>query len=176
MRTVHLQTPLTDQSISDLKAGDKVLLSGSVLVARDQAHMRLRDLLKEGKELPVDMKGAIVYYAGPSPTKPGDIIGSVGPTTASRMDKVAEPLFQLGVRITIGKGERSAAFQDMVKKYKAPYLAAMGGSGAVIQQAVTASKIIAFPEMGPEAIYELTMKDMPVYVAYDIHGGSIYQH
>ena len=166
---------MDEASLRGLKAGDKVLLSGQILVARDQAHLRLIELMKKGKKLPVDLKNQIIYYAGPSPTKPGEIIGSVGPTTATRMDKVAEPLFKLGARITIGKGERGQDFQEMVKKYKAPYLAAMGGSGAAIQQSVVAAKLLAFEDLGPEAIYELTVKDMPLYAAYDIQGGSIYE-
>ena len=174
MRTLSIKAPVSAKDAEAMKAGDKILLSGTVLVARDQAHLRLIELMKEGKPLPVDLKGQVVYYAGP--TRPGEVVGSVGPTTATRMDKVAEPLFEKGVTITIGKGERGKEFQDMVVKYKAPYLAAMGGSGAVVQQSVVSSKVLAFPEMGPEAIYELTVKDMPVYVAYDVHGESIYKY
>lgn len=176
MKTIMLKTPLSEENIISLKAGDKILLTGQLLVARDQAHMRLIELMKAGKKLPVELKNQIIYYAGPSPTKPEDVIGSIGPTTAARMDKMAEPLFEMGVRITIGKGERSKAFRDMVKKYRAPYLAAMGGSGAIIQQSVLASKILAFKDLGPEAIYELTVKDMPLYIAYDVRDGNIYQH
>ncbi len=174
MRTIELNTPLIDKAISGLKAGDKVLLSGRVLVGRDQAHLRLMDLMKKGKKLPVDLKNQIIYYAGPSPRKPGEAIGSVGPTTAARMDKITEPMFKKGLRITIGKGERSDEFKKMVKKYKAPYLVAMGGGGALMHSAVKSSKIVAFRVLGPEAIYELTVKKMPLYVAYDITGGSIY--
>lgn len=174
MRTIKIKTPVSEKDIEKLGAGDRLLLSGKILVARDQAHIKLIEMMKAGQKLPVDLKNQVIYYAGPSPTKPGEVIGSVGPTTAARMDKVAEPLFKKGVKFTIGKGERSQAFKGMVKKYKAPYLAAMGGAGAIIQKAVTASKVLAFKEMGPEAIYELSVKDMPVFVAYDIHGGSIY--
>lgn len=174
MQIIELNTPLIDKAISGLKAGDKVLLSGPILVARDQAHLRLIDMIKKELELPVDLKNQVVYYAGPSPTRPGEIIGSVGPTTATRMDKITEPLLQAGLRITIGKGERSPGFIELVKKYKSPYLVAMGGGGAVIQQAVTESRCLAFPDLGPEALYELTVKAMPLYVGYDITGGSIY--
>jgi fumarate hydratase subunit beta len=176
MKTIKLKTSLSEENITSLRAGDKILLTGQLLVARDQAHMRLIELMKAGKMLPVDLKNQIIYYAGPSPTKPGEVIGSIGPTTAARMDKIAEPLFKMGVRITIGKGERSEDFRKKVKKYKAPYLAAMGGSGAIIQQSVLASKVLAFKDLGPEAIYELTVKDMPLYVAYDVKGGNIYKH
>lgn len=174
MQTVKLTTPLEEKALEKLRTGDKVLLSGKIYVARDQAHIRLIEMMKEGKKLPVDLKGQAVYYAGPSPTKPGEVIGSVGPTTAARMDKIAEPLFEQGVKITIGKGERSREFREMTKKYKAPYLAAMGGSGAVMQKSVIENNLVAFEDLGPEAIYRLTVKDMPLYVAYDIQGGDIY--
>ena len=174
MRTVKITTPLDNKTIASLKAGDKILLNGKILVGRDQAHLRLIDLMEKGKKLPVDLKNQIIYYAGPSPTKPGEVIGSIGPTTSARMDKITEPLLKAGLRITIGKGERSPDFKKMVKKYKAPYLVAMGGGGAVIQQSVISAKILAFADLGPEAIYELTVKDMPVFVAYDVSGGSIY--
>jgi len=174
MNIIELNTPLIDKAITGLKAGDKVLLNGPIFVARDQAHMRLIEMIKKEAKLPVDLKNQIVYYAGPSPTKSGEVIGSIGPTTAARMDKVTEPLLKAGLRITIGKGERSDDFVELVKKYKAPYLVAMGGGGAVMQKSVTDSKVIAFDDLGPEAIYKLTVKNMPLYVAYDIHGGSIY--
>lgn len=174
MRIIKLQTPISEAQITDLRAGDKVLLSGKILVARDQAHLRLTELIAKGQKLPIELSNQIIYYAGPSPTKPNEVIGSIGPTTAARMDKVSEPLLKMGVRITIGKGERGEEFIQMVKRYKAPYLVAMGGSGAIIQQSVTSSKIVALNNLGPEAIYELMLKEMPVYVAYDIHGASIY--
>ncbi|MBN2087815.1 fumarate hydratase C-terminal domain-containing protein [Candidatus Peregrinibacteria bacterium] len=174
MQTIELNTPLIEKSISGLKAGDKVLLSGPIFVARDQAHIRLIDMIKKELELPVDLKNQVVYYAGPSPTKPGEVIGSIGPTTSARMDTISEPLFKQGLKITIGKGVRSDAFKELVKKYKAPYLAAMGGGGAVMQESVVESELIAFEDLGPEAIYRLTVKNMPLYVAYDIFGGDIY--
>ena len=174
MREISVTTPIGEAQIEAMRAGDKLLISGSLLVARDQAHLKLIELMRASQPLPVDLKNQIIYYAGPSPTKPGEVIGSVGPTTAARMDKIAEPLFKMGVCFTIGKGERSQAFQALVRKYKAPYLAAMGGCGAVIQQAVQEAKVLAFEELGPEAIYQLTVKNMPVYVAYDINGGTIY--
>ena len=174
MQTIKLKTPLEEGCLEKLRAGDKVLLSGKIYVARDQAHIRLIKMIDEGKEIPIDLKGQVIYYAGPSPAKPGEIIGSVGPTTSIRMDKIAEPLLKKGLKITIGKGERSAEFKEMVKRYKAPYLAAMGGSGAVMQKSVIANKLIAFEDLGGEAVYELTVKDMPLYTAYDTQGGEIY--
>jgi len=174
MRTIKLNTPLKEEDFKNLKAGDKVLMSGKILVARDQAHLRLIELIDKGEKLPVDLKNQVVYYAGPTPKKPGEVIGSIGPTTAARMDKMAESLFKEGVRITIGKGERSNEFKEMVQKYQAPYLVAMGGAGAIIHQTISEAKCLAFEDLGPEAIYEITIKDMPLYVAYDVEGGIIY--
>jgi len=164
MKIHHLSTPLEKKSVSRLKVGDKVLLSGKILVARDQAHLKLIELIDKKKKLPVDLNGQVIYYAGPSPTKPGEIVGAIGPTTSIRMDKLAEPLFKQGVLMTIGKGERSSEFSKLVKKYKAPYLVAMGGGGALYYDTVLSSKCLAFPELGPEAIYELEVKQMPLYV------------
>ena len=174
MRTIELNTPLTDKAIAGLKAGDKVLFSGNLLVARDQVHIHLNDLIKNKKSLPVDLNNQAIYYSGPSPSKPNEIIGAIGPTTASRMDELTEPLFKAGLKMTIGKGERSPEFQKLIKKYKAPYLVAMGGGGAVMQEAVEWAKVIAFEELGTEALLKLSVHKMPLYVAYDIVGGSIY--
>ena len=175
MKTITLNTPLDESAIDSLRAGDKVLLNGSLLVARDQAHMRLIEMIKKGEPLPVDLQGQAVYYAGPSPTKPGEVIGSIGPTTASRMDTVSEPLFKQGLKMTIGKGVRSDGFKAMVKQYKVPYLVAMGGGGAVMQESIIEAETVAFEDLGPEAIYRLIVRDMPLYVAYDVHEGDIYQ-
>ena len=175
MKTICLTTPLKEKEISSIKAGDKILFSGKIYVARDQAHLRLIELIEKKEPLPVDLKGQVIYYAGPSPTKPGEVVGAIGPTTAARMDKIAEPLFKAGVKVTIGKGERSEAFRKMVKKYKAPYLVAVGGGGAIAQSCAKEMKVIAFKDLGPEAMYELIVKDFPVYVAYDIKEGDIYQ-
>lgn len=174
MNTIELNTSLIDKAITGLKAGDKVLLSGSILVARDQVHLQLMDLIQRGMDLPVDLKDRIIYYSGPSPQKPDEVIGAAGPTTAIRMDKLTEPLLKMGLKMTIGKGERSDDFQNLVQAYQAPYLVAMGGGGAVMQEVVLESRIVAFEEFGPEALRELTVKNMPLYVGYDIHGNSIY--
>ncbi len=176
MKTIELNTPLIDKVIAGLKAGNKVLFSGNLLVARDQVHMKLRDLIEAKKGLPVDLNGQAIYYSGPSPARPGEIIGAIGPTTASRMDEITEPLLKKGLKMTIGKGERSSAFQELVQKYQAPYLVAMGGGGAVMQESVEWAKVLAFDELGPdEALINLSVHQMPLYVAYDIHGGSIYK-
>jgi fumarate hydratase subunit beta len=174
MRTIKLSTPLVEKSIIGLKAGDKVLLSGPILVARDQAHLRLIDMIKKGLKLPVDLKNQVIYYAGPSPAKPGEKVGAIGPTTSARMDSITEPLFKKGLKITIGKGVRSVDFKKLVKKYKAPYFVAMGGGGALVHDSVKYMRVLAFEDLGPEAIYELTVKDMPLFVAYDVYGENIY--
>ncbi len=174
MKVYKLTTPLTKESIAKLKAGDKVLLSGKIITARDQAHMRLIDLINKKKKLPIDINNQIIYYTGPSPAKSGDIIGACGPTTSARMDGITEPLLKKGLKGTIGKGERSKEIQGMIKKYKAPYLVNMGGGGALLNEIVISSKIVAFKDLSAGAIRELTIKNMPLYVAYDIKGGSIY--
>jgi len=175
MKTHKLTTPLTEKSISKLKAGDKVLLSGKIYTARDQAHIRLIELIKNKKKLPINLKGQIIYYTGPSPAKKEELIGACGPTTSARMDNLTEPLLIKGLSGTIGKGERSNEIQKMVKKYQAPYFISIGGGGALLHEVVQAKKIVAFNDLNSGAIHELIVKDMPLYVAYDIYGGSIYK-
>ena len=170
-----IKTPLSEKDVKKLKVGDKVLVSGKVYTARDAAHKKLIELIKSGKKLPIDLKGQIIYYCGPTPAKPGKVIGAAGPTTSGRMDGYAEPLIKLGLKATIGKGRRSAEVREALKRYKAVYFAATGGAGALLSKRIKNAKVAAYPELGPEAIYELELKDFPVIVANDIHGRDIFE-
>ena len=165
---IKISTPLDNAAISKLKAGDQVLISGKIYTARDAAHMKF------GNKPPFDLKGQIIYYASPTPTKPGKIIGSIGPTTSSRMDAFAPDLFKLGLKGTIGKGRRSIEVIAAMKKNKAVYFVVPGGVAALLSKHVIASKIIAYPELGPEAVLELTVEDFPVIVAIDAKGKSLW--
>jgi fumarate hydratase subunit beta len=169
-----LNTPLSDNDIKSLKAGDKVLLSGVVFTARDAAHKRLVDLINSKKPLPFDIKGQIIYYCGPTPARPGHVIGSAGPTTAGRMDGYTGPLLAAGLKATIGKGRRGKDVRDALKKHKAVYFAATGGAGALLSKHIKAAKVKAYEELGPEAIFELEVHNFPLIVANDIHGNDIF--
>lgn len=158
-----------------LTIGQQVLISGKIYTARDAAHKKLVDLLKEGKPLPIDIKGQIIYYVGPSPAKPGQVIGSAGPTTSGRMDAYAPMLMAEGLKGMIGKGSRTKEVIEAMQKYKAVYFAAVGGAAALIAKKITSSKVVAYPELGPEAIHELTVEDLPVIVVNDIYGRDLYQ-
>ena len=151
---------LSDDPFRDLKAGDEVLISGDIYTARDQAHKQLVELMKKGKSLPLELQGKIIYYCGPTRTAPGKVIGSCGPTTASRMDKFTEPLLKAGVRAVIGKGRRSENIRKAMAKYKAVYFLAYAGLGALISRHVKSNKLIAYPDLGPEAIYKLEVKEL----------------
>ncbi|MBU2102612.1 MAG: FumA C-terminus/TtdB family hydratase beta subunit [Candidatus Omnitrophota bacterium] len=155
--------------------GEHVFFSGMLYVARDQAHKKLVALLKKGKKIPFNSKGQIIYYCGPTQTPPGKAIGSCGPTTSSRMDQFVEPLLKAGLIAMIGKGRRSKKVRELIKKYKAVYFVAPAGCGAVLSRAVISKKLVAFGELGPEAIYRLEVKDFPLMVAIDSRGRSIYQ-
>ncbi len=170
-----ITTPVTDEVIEKLRAGDKVFITGFLLTGRDAAHKKLIDLLKEGKELPVDIKGHFIYYVGPTPARPGKPIGSAGPTTSYRMDSYAPTLHALGLKGTIGKGERSKEVKEALKKHKAVYLAAVGGAGALISKSIEGSEVVAYPELGPEAIIRLKVKDFPCIVINDMYGGDLYE-
>lgn len=173
---VHkLNTPLKEEDIEKLKAGDKVLITGYILTGRDAAHKKLFELASEGKPLPIDLKGQIIYYVGPTPARPGKVIGSAGPTTSGRMDKYAPLLYSLGLKATIGKGERSKEVKEALKKYKGVYLAAVGGAGALISKFIKSSEVVAYPELGPEAIYRLEVEDFPCIVINDIYGNDLYE-
>lgn len=175
MAEVRLKTPLSDSDIEQLKIGDKVLLSGIIYTGRDAAHKRLFELLKEGKELPIDLKGAAIYYVGPAPAKPGYALGPAGPTTSYRMDPYAPLMHQHGLKATIGKGNRSQEVREAMKKYKGVYLAATGGAAALIAKSVKSAEVVAYEDLGTEAIRKLEVEDFPCTVANDCHGGDLYE-
>jgi fumarate hydratase subunit beta len=174
MSTHTLTTPLTDADIEKLRAGDVVLLNGTIYSGRDAAHKRLMDLLDRGEPLPFALTGASIYYVGPSPAPPGRPIGSAGPTTSYRMDAYAPRLHALGLKATIGKGKRSDAVKEALRTHRAVYFGATGGAGALLSKCITASKVIAFDELGPEAVREMTVKDFPLLVINDAFGGELY--
>ncbi len=174
-KTVKLTPPLSDKDILNLEIGDKVLISGVIYTARDAAHKRLIDLLAAGQPLPMEIKGQIIYYVGPSPARPGRVIGAAGPTTAYRMDSYAPTLIRLGLKAMIGKGKRSPEVISAMKEYHAVYLGATGGAGALISQCIKDAKVIAFPELGPEAIHRLEVEDLPAIVINDCQGRDLYE-
>lgn len=174
-KEIQLQTPLTSEMLEQLSVGDKVLLSGIVYTARDAAHKRLVDLLQAEKELPFDPVGAVIYYVGHAPARPGKPIGSAGPTTSYRMDPYAPALMDAGLKAMIGKGPRGQAVIDAMIKNKAVYFAAVGGAAVVTAQAVQSARIIAYEDLGAEAIRELQVVDFPVFVANDVRGNDIYK-
>ena len=169
-----ITTPLTDEVVKSLKIGDKVLISGPIYTARDQAHKKMVELLEKGEKLPFDIKGQLVYYVGPSPAKPGKVIGSAGPTTSGRMNKYAPALLKVGSKGMIGKGEMGGEVPEALKKYIGVYLATVGGAAALVAKSVTANELVAWPEMGAEAVSKLTVKDFPAIVVQDSHGGNLY--
>ena len=170
----RITTPVTDDVIAKMKTGDRVYISGYLLCGRDSAHKKLVDLIKEGKELPIDIKGQLIYYVGPTPARPGKAIGSAGPTTSYRMDSYAPILHSLGLKGSIGKGSRSKEVKEAMMKHKAVYLAAVGGAGALISKSIESSDIVAYPELGPEAIRRVKVKDFPCIVINDMYGGDLY--
>ena len=174
MAEYHLTTPLSDADVEQLKSGDVVFISGHIYTARDAAHKRLVEALDAGNTLPFDLKGALIYYVGPSPAPPGRPIGAAGPTTSYRMDTYAPRLHSLGLKGSIGKGKRNDAVKAALREYKAVYLGATGGAGALLSQRITDAKVIAYEDLGPEAIRELTVKDFPLLVINDCHGGELY--
>ncbi|MEJ5364838.1 MAG: Fe-S-containing hydro-lyase [Desulfosoma sp.] len=172
---IVLQTPLSEQDVTALKIGDRVLLNGVLYTARDAAHKRLVELLEKGQPLPFDLSGQVIYYVGPSPAQPGRPVGAAGPTTSYRMDAYAPLLIRHGLRGMIGKGARSDAVKDAMRRHKAVYFAAIGGAGALMARSILSAEVIAYPELGPEAVRRLEVKDFPVIVANDVHGGDLYQ-
>lgn len=172
---IKLSTPLTYEKIKDLKAGNSILLSGIIYSARDAAHKRLIELLEEGKELPIDVRDAVIYYVGPTPAKEGQIIGSAGPTTSYRMDDYSPQLLDLGLKAMIGKGARNEAVVNSIIKNKAVYLGAIGGAAALISKSIVASEIIAYEDLGAEAIRKMEVKDMPLTVIIDSEGNNLYK-
>ncbi len=171
----RIETPLTGEVIEDLRAGDKVLITGYIYTARDAAHKRMVETLQRGEPLPVELKGQVIYYVGPTPPKEGQVIGSAGPTTAIRMDKYVEPLLKLGLKGMIGKGYRSPQVKELLKKYKAVYFAAVGGVATLLQRHIKSSELIAYEDLGTEAIRRLYVEDFPVIVANDIYGGDLFE-
>jgi fumarate hydratase subunit beta len=174
VRIVKLKPPLTDSDVSSLQIGDKVLIDGPIYTARDAAHKRLFELIDAKKDLPFALKGQVIYYVGPTPPRPGRPIGAAGPTTSYRMDTYAPRLIELGIKATIGKGPRAPAVLDAMKKFKAVYLVAIGGTGALLGKQVMKSEMIAFEDLGTEAIRRLTVRDFPAIVANDVSGRDIF--
>ncbi len=172
---IKITTPLNDRDIRRLKAGDRVLISGRIYTARDTAHRRLIELLEKGEKLPFNIEGEILYYTGPAPAPPGRVIGSAGPTTSGRMDIYSPALLKIGLKAMIGKGMRSEEVKRAMIEYKAVYFGATGGAGALLSQKILKSRVIAYPELGAEAVRCLEVKDFPVVVINDIYGGDLYQ-
>jgi fumarate hydratase subunit beta len=175
MATRNITTPLADDVVRDLRAGDAVEISGVVYQARDAAHKRLVALIEAGEELPFDLRGAVVYYMGPSPTKPGNVIGSAGPTTSGRMDAYAPLLMRHGLKGMIGKGIRTQEVKDAMRDSVAVYFAAIGGAGALLAKCIVGNQVIAWPELGAEAVARLEVRRFPAIVVNDCHGGDLYE-
>jgi fumarate hydratase subunit beta len=171
---ISIRTPLTDDIVRTLRAGTAVTLSGVIYSARDAAHRRFMEMLDRGEPLPFDPKGAVIYYVGPSPARPGGIIGSAGPTTASRMDPFVERLSVLGVKGSIGKGDRGPEVREALARHTAVYFAATGGAAALLSRHIRSARTIAFDDLGPEAVRELVFEDFPVFVAMDCYGEDIF--
>jgi len=170
-----ITTPLTTYVIESLNCGDKVLLNGIIYTGRDAAHKRLYEIIKKGEKLPFDLNGQIIYYVGPCPAKPGTVIGSAGPTTSGRMDPYTPILLQHGLKGMIGKGLRSREVVEAIVKHKAVYFAAIGGAGALLADSIKEAEVLAFPDLGPEAIYKLRVENFPVVVVIDSKGNDLYK-
>ena len=171
----HLTTPLTEADVLSLRAGEHVLLSGTVYTARDAAHLRMLELIEAGKPLPVALEGQVIYYAGPTPTPPGKPVGSIGPTTSTRMDSSTPTLLAHGLRGMIGKGGRSASVVEAMKAHKAVYFAAIGGAAALMAQCVTALEVVCWDDLGPESVKRLTLHELPLVVAIDAQGNDAFR-
>lgn len=171
----YITVPMTSEEVQNLRAGDYVYLSGTVYTARDAAHKRMYDALQQGEALPVDMKDILIYYMGPSPAREGRAIGSAGPTTSSRMDKYAPALLDLGLGGMIGKGKRSKEVKDAIVRNRAVYFAAVGGAGALLSRSIVASEVVAYDDLGTEAIRKLEVKNFPVIVVIDSCGNDLYE-
>ncbi len=171
----HITTPITAEVTGDLKSGDYVYITGTIYVARDAAHKRMTEALARGEQLPIDIRDATIYYMGPSPAREGRPIGSAGPTTASRMDKYAPTLLDLGEKAMIGKGKRTREVIDAIIRNRAVYFAAIGGAGALLSKCITASEIVCYEDLGAEAIRKIEVKDFPVIVVIDSEGNNLYE-
>ena len=174
-KVIKITTPLSDEVVNSLKSGDQVSINGILYTARDAAHKRLIDLLDKGEKLPFDVKGQIIYYVGPTPPKPGAIIGSAGPTTSYRMDPYAPRLMEIGMKGMIGKGNRAQSVIDAMVKYKSIYFAAIGGAGALVARSIKKVEIIAYEDLGPEAIRKMEVEDFQAVVVNDISGNDVYK-
>jgi fumarate hydratase subunit beta len=173
--TKKLQPPLSKETVRELRAGDEVLINGVVYTARDAAHKRLCQLLEAGEKLPFPLEGAIIYFVGPTPARSGKVIGAAGPTTSSRMDAFSPKLIARGLKAMIGKGYRSSEVRDALKKYTAVHLSAIGGAGALLSRHIVAAEVIAYEDLGTEAIRKLQVVDFPAIVAYDCYGNTVYK-
>lgn len=171
---IRLHTPLKDEDLERLNSGDSVLLNGVVYAARDAAHKRMTEALSMGEDLPFELKGQVIYYVGPAPEPPGRVIGSAGPTTSSRMDPYTPALLDLGLKGMVGKGQRSREVVKHLVERKAIYFVAVGGAAALLSEQITESRIVAYPDLGPEAVRQLVFQDFPVIVANDIHGNDLF--
>lgn len=174
MRLHHLQAPLTAAATDALRSGDRVRISGRIITARDAAHRRLIELIERGEPLPVDLEGQVLYYVGPTPAPPGRVIGSAGPTTSGRVDRFTPVLLERGLRAMIGKGYRSQEVKEAIVRHRAVYLVATGGTGAILARSIRATRILAWPDLGTEAIRELEVHDFPAVVIHDMFGGDYY--
>lgn len=174
MKTLKITSPIDEKLIKDLKTGTKVLISGIIYTARDAAHLKMIQALDKGEKLPFDIRGQTIYYMGPSPARPGQVIGSAGPTTSSRMDGYTPKLLSQGLRAIIGKGNRSPEVIEAVKKYHALYFVTFGGAGALISKCIKKAEVIAYPELAAEAIMRLEVENFPAIVANDIYGNDLY--
>ncbi|MCI5640303.1 MAG: Fe-S-containing hydro-lyase [Lachnospiraceae bacterium] len=170
----HIHTPINDETVAELHAGDYVYLTGTVYTARDAAHKRLYEALQKGEEIPLELKDNIIYYLGPSPAREGQVIGSAGPTTSSRMDKYTPLLLEKGLKGMIGKGKRSDAVKDAMEKYNAVYFAAIGGAGALLSKCIKKAEVIAYEDLGTEAIRKLEVENLPVIVVIDKYKKDLY--
>jgi fumarate hydratase subunit beta len=174
MEAKKIKAPLTDETVMTLKAGDNVLIDGVIYTARDAAHKKLVELMEKGEPLPLDLQGQFIYYVGPTPAKPGQAIGSAGPTTSGRMDAYTPQMLEKGMKGCIGKGLRNQAVKDALVKHKGVYLAAVGGAGALLSKTVKKSEVVAYPELGAEAIHRLEVENFPATVINDAYGNDLY--
>ncbi len=172
---IHITTPLSDEVVLSLKAGDRVELSGIIYSARDATHRKFFETLDRGEPLPFDIRGQVIYYMGPTPPRPGRIIGAAGPTTSSRMDSYTPRLLELGLKGMIGKGKRGKEVREAILKNKAVYFAAIGGAGALAAKRIKKFELVAYPELGPEALYKLEVERFPLIVANDSYGNDIFE-